>query len=386
MESPRLLLIYRAPMIPSVKLCADDIFCRLREKKVIEYRCLDVSQFSRDDLSWADTIILGRLDNEAEFWLAKKLKKKSKTVLYVMDDDLLSIPKTSTSFGYYSDESIRKPLKKIITIADGLISPSPLLLEKYAKEKPYNILVEEPATDFKPPAYPGERIRIAFAGSLDRTKDVEEIIGSTLLEINKKHNGKVEFYFFGAIPDFAKTIAAQVIEYEHDYSKYREKLKNLNLDIGLAPMPTSLFHACKHYNKYIEYSSLGIAGIYSNVQPYTRLTDIDAPAILVENTQDDWEKAISQLIKNKDELFEYKNACFEFAKKNFMVSEIADKVLIKVRGIKQTQSREIYGTTVISFRLRLFFSKISKAFNEYGIKAPYKVLEKKIMRNNVKFN
>ena len=377
MELPRFLLIYRAPMIPSVRLCADDIFWLFHEKRILEYKSVDILHFTKDDLSWADIIILGRLDNDAELWLAEKLKKKNKTILYVLDDDLLSVPRNSSSFGYYSNDKIREPLKKIISLADGLISPSPLLLGKYAKGKPYNILVEEPATDFNPPTYPDKRIKIVFAGSIDRTKDVEETIGTALLSIKRKYIGKVSFYFFGAIPDFAKSIDAHVIEYEHDYAKYREKLKSLNLDIGLAPMPISSFHACKHYNKYIEYSSLGIAGIYSNVPPYTRLTEMNAPALLIGNVSEDWEKAISQLIDDKNVLFEYKKACFEFAEKNFNVIEIADKVLPQVIKIKQPQSRRIYGNPVILFRIKLFLSKIAKAFNEYGFKAPYKILKKK---------
>lgn len=372
------LLIYREPMIPSVRLCADIIFCRFQEKRILEYKTIGIHHFTKDDLSWADIIIIGRLDNNAELWLAKKLKGKHKLILYVLDDDLLSIPRNSSSFEYYSNGIIRKPLKKIISLADGLISPSPLLLEKYAKGKPYNILIEEPATNFNPPTYPDKRIKIVFAGSIDRTKDVEETIGAALSSIKRKYKNKIDFYFFGAIPDFAKSIDAKVIEYEHDYAKYRERLKSLNLDIGLAPMPTSSFHACKHYNKYIEYSSLGIAGIYSNVPPYTRLTEMNAPAILIGNESEDWEKAISQLIDNKNVLFEYKKACFEFAEKNFNVIEIADKVLPQVIKIKQPQSRRIYGNPVISFRIKLFFSKVTKAFYEYGFKAPYKILKKKI--------
>ena len=239
----------------------------------IDYRACRELNVTNSDLNWADVVLLGRLDSWYEYQLVKKLKKAGKYLVYVIDDDLLNVPLELSSAEYYAQPEIKHNIRRMIELSDAILSPSPLLLRKYVNGKRAGLLVEEPAIDPIPyerhdPAMP---IKIGFAGSVDRTGDLEDILSNVLGRIKREYGDRVQFEFFGAIPAFAEDLDAVVIPYCDSYDAYRKTLNDRKWDIGLAPMPDTPFHACKHYNKFIEYAAAGCLTIHSELEPYLRL-------------------------------------------------------------------------------------------------------------------
>ena len=90
------------------------------------------------------------------------------------------------------------------------------------------------------------------------------------------------------------------IPYQDGYKKYTQIMGETNWDIGLAPMPISKFHECKYFNKYVEYASYGIAGIYTNTKPYTFGIKDKVNGLLVDNNKKDWVDALSLLIEDNE--------------------------------------------------------------------------------------
>lgn len=300
-DNLRVLLIYRR-MIPSVRLCGHCQLEYLHRLGRLEYRCVQTEKLCDSVLNWADVVVLGRLDSWQEYRLAKALSERNKYLLYILDDDLLNIPEGISSNSYYTPRR-QEYVRKMIGLSNGILSPSPRLLEKYAVPGQKRFRVVEPAIDpaqFRPHE-PGSPVKIGFAGSLDRAGDVEEILKETLLRIHQTYGEAVRFSFFGPCPSFAQAIGAEHIPYSDSYEDYRRTLNRLSWDIGLAPMPDSPFHACKHYNKFSEYAAAGIAGIFSDVPPYTRLREEFGLGVFCENTSEGWYSAISRLIENEQE-------------------------------------------------------------------------------------
>lgn len=295
----RVLLIYRT-MIPSVRLCGHCQMEELDRQGKIEYRACQELRLTNQDMNWADIVLLGRLDSWYEFQLAKKLKESGKYLIYIIDDDLLNIPSQISSAAYYGQKSIQGYICGMIEMCDAILSPSPILLEKYAVNGRRGIQIEEPAID--PITYAehnsSKPVKIGFAGSIDRTGDVESLLKDVLIDIKMKYGDQVEFEFFGALPSFADAIRAKQIAYCNSYDEYRKQLNDLKWDIGLAPMPDTAFHACKHYNKFVEYASAGIVGIFSDVQPYVRIHDFFKEVVLCENHRDAWNKTLCDLIED----------------------------------------------------------------------------------------
>ncbi len=295
------LLIYRT-MIPSIRLCGHSQLAVLADEGLIEYRAVQEMKLKKKDLSWADVVVLGRTDSWYECRLADALFKAGKMLLYILDDDLLNIPPEVSSAAYYARKDTQAYIRGMIGMSDGILSPSPLLLEKYAVDGRKGFLLEEPAIN--PVTYssrdPEAPVKIGFAGSIDRVGDLETILGGALRRIKQEYNDRVAFEFFGAIPSFADELGATCYDYTDSYEEYRGVLNLLEWDIGLAPMPDTAFHACKHYNKFVEYAAAGIAGIFSDVSPYSRLTDFQDCVILCDNSEQSWFEAISLLIDNPE--------------------------------------------------------------------------------------
>lgn len=325
---PRVLLIYRE-MIPSVRLCGHSQMEVLAEEGKVEYRAVPGLRISREDMEWAEAVILGRLDSWYELQLVKKLKKAGKYLLYILDDDLLNIPESASSASYYRQESIRGSIREMLEMSDAILSPSPLLLEKYAGGGKKAVQVEEPAIDPIPyiPHRPGDPVKIGFAGSIDRIGDLEEILQGALTAVKGKYGKKVAFEFFGAVPSFARELDAKCIPYTESYDSYRKTLNEAHWDIGLAPMPDTPFHACKHYNKFVEYAAAGIAGIYSNVAPYDRLRVFPDCTVLCRNDADEWVREISRLVEEEKLRERMRKAASETAAEKLNVRRCAEPIL-----------------------------------------------------------
>jgi glycosyltransferase involved in cell wall biosynthesis len=73
-------------------------------------------------------------------------------------------------------------------------------------------------------------------------------------------------------------------------------LGNSKPDLLLAPLEQNRTSMSKAPNKYLEYSVIGAAGIYSNIHPYTDVIQSGVNGILVEDNIDEWKKAILELI------------------------------------------------------------------------------------------
>ena len=314
------LLLYRK-MIPSIRLCGHCQMEYLAQMGKIEYRAVQEFSIKSSDLNWADIIVLGRLDSWYEYQLAKEVHEADKYLMYIIDDDLLNVPPQISSAGYYGQKEIHQYISSMLAMSDAILSPSPILLEKYAVDGKRAVQIEEPALETLPYRVhdPSQPVKIGFAGSIDRVGDIETILKDALLKVKRTYGKRVQFEFFGAVPSFAEEMGARCIPYCDSYDTYRKTLSRLAWDIGLAPMPETPFHACKHYNKFVEYGAAGVIGIYSDTEPYTRLRVKGLPAILCKNTPEEWYKEVCRLIEETDERERLRQACIQKMINDFKV-------------------------------------------------------------------
>lgn len=326
---PRVLLIYRT-MIPSVRLCGHVQMQALCEKKKIEYRYSSIRNLAKQDLSWPDIVLLGRLDTRAESYVVRRLKKMGKYLIYILDDDLLNVPAGISSAAHYGTREVKEQIGWIISQSEAILSPSPLILEKYALDHTQRILIEEPAIDpipFRKHA-PDEPVTIGFAGSVDRISDVEGVLEEALKRIQTEYGERVRFSFFGAIPSFAQSLEAHVIPYQDSYEEYRRMLNDAHWDIGLAPMIDSAFHRFKHYNKFCEYAAAGIVGVFSRNEPYIRLENTIGIGLFCENTVQSWHDAIARLLDNPQERDRLREQACQYAHEYLSPERIAKDFML----------------------------------------------------------
>ena len=246
-----------------MNLCAFLQLQYLAETGAIAFRHSRILQVGKGDLDWADTVVFVRGDGLLDEWMARAAHRAGKYLIYITDDDLLHVPMDLGSGPYYAQKSVQRHIRRVMEYSDCFASPSRRLLNKYGAGHTFSIV--EPAAcciGEKRPQGDGV-VRIGFAGSSDRGRDVDGILSEALTEIVARYGDRVSLAFFGVRTRTADALGCRTYPYTESYGSYQAAMERLNWDIGLAPMPETEFHACKHCNKLVEYCGFGIAGVYS---------------------------------------------------------------------------------------------------------------------------
>ena len=294
------VLLVTLEMIPSAVLCGDAPLRHLAERGRIEYRSRTPRQLRGRDLRWAEVVIFVRGDDPASRQAAACARRSGRYTVYVMDDDLLNIPEGLESSAQYRKAETQRRIRGVMAECRCLLSPSRNLLEKYGGDFERAERIEEPAMprDAAAAGQPGI-VKIGFAGSVDRAGDIDKIVSGALRRILREYRGRVTAEFFGARPEIVDEFVLRYIPYQRSYEEYGRTMAALGWDLALAPMPETEFHRCKHYNKFIEYASCGIPGIYSDVEPYRWAVRDGENGLLCPNTEEGWYAAIRRLVADE---------------------------------------------------------------------------------------
>lgn len=369
------LLLYDV-FIPSVRLCAYEQLKYLHSKQMINFASRNAKEVTPNELNDSDVIFLVRSSTYLESMLARKLKDANKYLVYVLDDDLLEIYEGSNTSRYFNSSIIKERILTIMGYCDALLSPSKRLLNKYGNKFNKSIYIDEPA--FQCCSEKGfiqdDVIRIGFAGSIDRTSDIDELLYDAILFIQKKYKDKVQFEFMGAKPKIVDTLNLKHYPYEDDYDKYKEVMSNLHWHIGLAPMPNTDFHKSKYFNKYIEYGSYNIVGIYTNMEPYNNVIKDNYNGILCSNTTDDWIEKISWCIENISEVEKISKNVYADIKTHYSIETISKELLNQLRELL---SHEANNKVKCNLYLIKAFSYVVRVY-EYLLRTPPKEIIKKV--------
>lgn len=378
----RVLLVYRA-MLPSIRLCGHCQLESLAKRGIIEYKAVQEMNLSAADMNWAEVVVLGRLDSWYEFQIARRFRRSGRYVIYILDDDLLNISPDVSSAAFYAQPEVRENILGMIALSDALLTPSPLLAEKYARDGRVALMTEEPALDPVPyaPHDPSSPVKIGFAGSIDRKGDLDRLLREALLRVRDRYGERVRFEFFGAKPGFIPALNARHIPYCDSYDVYRKTLDACAWDIGLAPLAASEFNACKHYNKFCEYAAAGIVGIYSDCMPYTRIPDRTLYGRFCSNTPEDWYDAICALIEDREAREACRECCCACAAGPLNVDAVADALWRDLAPLTEDlQLRQIPGNSLKILKLHNVRLRATDILRRYGLKTPFVAVKKLLGR------
>jgi glycosyltransferase involved in cell wall biosynthesis len=148
---------------------------------------------------------------------------------------------------------------------------------------------------------------IGFMGTLTHDADLMMAL-QALRRTLRKHIGRLEVQLIGAISNHAVIAAFQGLPVHllhiepHDVAYLNFVLwmrKNLVWDIGIAPLENTRFTRGKSDIKFLDYSALGITGIYSRVPCYESTVQHLENGCLVENTPAAWGEALEMLLEDQ---------------------------------------------------------------------------------------
>lgn len=378
------VLVVSTTFIPSVLLCGHCQLEYLEKQGKCNYK-FSISHFiNKRNVEWADIIIFLRSDSDIDAYVSKIAKKAGKKLIYVMDDDLLNVPDYLSSSPYYLLPSTQHNIKTIMANCDTFLTPSPVLLKKYGPDFKYSFTIAEPSLNRITKKEDNDKVKIGFAGSIDRAQDLNEILEEAITQIVRKYDDSIEIEIMGAKPDFVEKLGLTHLPYQDGYDVYTAYMARCNWDIGLAPMPLTEFHRCKYFNKYVEYASFGIAGIYTNCEPYVFGIKDMKNGLLVNNTTEEWVAAISKLIDDEKLRKQISKECLKEANEIYALDVLADDYLEKITvDYKKPDKASIPSLGMAKFII--FFKRVYRKVKEQGKDFPswlYKKLQSKLSDRN----
>jgi len=143
-------------------------------------------------------------------------------------------------------------------------------------------------------------VRIGYIGGDSHKPDIEMIL-PVLLEILQLYP-RLEMFFWGLQPPELLLSRPNVVWHPLDtqnYADFSDYMGQLDMDIFIAPLKPNLFNQCKSAVKYFECSTLGAAGVCSDIDPFNSVIDNGRTGFLASN-QDDWMKYLCLLIENPE--------------------------------------------------------------------------------------
>ncbi|MBX2997424.1 MAG: glycosyltransferase [Caldilineaceae bacterium] len=243
--------------------------------------------------------------------LTESVAQSGAKLLYQLDDDLLSLPITA-SYTAAQREAVHVFARK----ADALLVSTPLLAERMAPLNQHisivpnaldeRLLVAPRCRHALP--FPADGITIGYMGTRTHDADLRMILPA-LHQFGRLSPHPVELQIVGvalesetwamlaSLPFPARRIDPPTTEYPQFLTWFTGAL---HWDIALAPLVDTPFNRAKSDVKFLDYSALGAAGIYSREPVYGRSVEHGVTGWLADATTESWTEALVTLAIQPD--------------------------------------------------------------------------------------
>ena len=310
-----------------------------QKRSICDVRALKYSSITAADLCWSDVVFVIR----GHMWLTAKLlmqaKRMNRYCIAYWDDDYSDpLP------GLVLSPPRKAALREILSLSDAIVCPNPMLAEKLSKTvggkqtavfdtivKPSEIAIVEPPSTLDPAV-----VRMVYAAGIGHTMFFDEIIRPVLPALCARYRGKLSITFVGVHPDLSDMQDDLSISYvDHlPLESFRSYMRQQRFDFGIAPLMEGGFFQYKYFNKFLEYASAGIPGIYSNCLPYTLVVDHEVNGVLCDNTPESWLSSMTAMIENRA-LRERLGACAtDTIRQRFSTAGVLDRLIAAMPALR----------------------------------------------------
>jgi len=317
---PKILAILPG-LIPSTIIGVVTPVLNLHCAGQIEARVALETYVKRKDLRWCDLVILCRnTDPQTGRWFLELLQSK-KPYIYDIDDNFFELASDTPIGSYHTAPERINMLKEYIHWADLVRVYSEPMFEKIKTLNSDVVKVNGPVDwgllSAAQKTADKNVIKIVYATSRVNDK-LADLFKPALEDVLQKYQERIEVYFLGYNPPEFKIYPNVFYRpLTLNYEQYLRYFSSVGFDIGLAPLPDDIFHRSKTNVKVREYGACRIAGIYSNVNVYSKTVIPGKTGILVENSYQAWFRALSELIENTDLRTQIQEQAYQFAQENF---------------------------------------------------------------------
>jgi glycosyltransferase involved in cell wall biosynthesis len=145
-------------------------------------------------------------------------------------------------------------------------------------------------------------VQLVYVGSPTHARDLA-LLAPVMAELARRHPGAFELNVVGAEPPgpgqnwYRRVIVPDDCKpYPRFVSWLRER--RAEWDLALAPLVDTAFNRCKSDLKYVEYSALGLPGVYADLEPYSGVRDGETGLRAAAGATGAWAAAVERLAED----------------------------------------------------------------------------------------
>ncbi len=241
--------------------------------------------------------------------LVEQIKLSGATFIYTIDDNLIDLHKDEPWLNNPS-ESDRMAVRYLLREADGVIVSTKNLQKRFLNLNNNMAVIPNALDDllFKKDGISNnlgknsDSIKIGYMGTRTHQKDLMMVL-EPLREILHEFKTKVTLELVGVMDDslavklFNDLNVKVVSPAQYRYPDFVNWIKtSINWDIAIAPLTDDHFNRFKSDIKFLDYSILGIPGIYSDVDSYNKTVKSNVTGLLVKNDSQAWYNGLHRMI------------------------------------------------------------------------------------------
>jgi glycosyltransferase involved in cell wall biosynthesis len=253
-----------------------------------------------------DAVIFSRYSGPHSADIVSWARSRDVPVIYHIDDDLLAIPPAlgRRKYAYHNSPQRLATVRSLLTSSSLVYSSTDLLRERLLSYYPdIRVIAGQincSGRVLRPPK-PGAARTIGYTGYSDHLPNLMMVLPA-LITILDRHP-QISFELFGPIP-VPEELArfgdrVRKIESVPKYEAFLMELSERCWDIGICPLVPNKFNLTKSNNKWIEYTSAGIAVVASGNMVYDECC-AEGSGILVES-EAEWTAALELLVTDDSE-------------------------------------------------------------------------------------
>lgn len=241
--------------------------------------------------------------------LFRRARRDGTRVVYSIDDNLLDLSPEGFNRWPFTTEELMA-VRYFARESDGIIVATGPLKERLSRLN-QNIHVVPNALDERlwgDDSAPDERPAngrkvIGYMGTQTHDSDLMMIL-QALRATLRRHAGRVELQLVGAVADRAVLesfeglpVSTLDVGGNVEYPAFaRWMSRNVRWDLAIAPLEVNTFTRCKSDIKFLDYSILGIPGVYSRGPVYGETVRHLETGYLADNNPRSWDEALELML------------------------------------------------------------------------------------------
>ncbi len=244
--------------------------------------------------------------------LVNRIRLRGTRIIYSLDDNFFDL-------SLFEDG---RPVSEILPVvsyllrqADAVLVTTLVLRQRLlAFNQNIHVLSNQLDERLLVPRYPSDRypkldqkrLVIGYMGTFTHDEDLRMVLPA-LKSIHQRYPDQIEFQLVGVLnkEQTKKDLQELSIHYvspkpeEQEYPLFMLWFTgHVHWDIAISPLANTPFNNCKSDIKFLDYASIGTAGIFSQSPAYISTVQHRKNSWLAENTPGAWEEALDSLIND----------------------------------------------------------------------------------------